>query len=72
MNNDVQDAIRQADLLMKEGKYKSARNLLLPYKSDPAIRKRLAWLDQKRQQASQSQTKENAEIFWNREPAFIL
>ena len=59
MNNDVQDAIRQADLLMKEGKYKSAWNLLLPYKSDPAARKRLAWLDQKRQQASQSKTKEN-------------
>lgn len=59
MNNDVQDVIRQADLLMKEGKYKSARNLLLPYKSDPAARKRLAWLEQKRQQAAQSDTEVN-------------
>ena len=59
MNNDAQDAIRQADLLMKEGKYKSAWNLLLPYKSDPAARKRLAWLDQKRQQASRAGKKVN-------------
>jgi hypothetical protein len=59
MSNDIQDVIRQADLLMKEGKYKSAWNLLLPYKSDLAVRKRLAWLDQKRQQASQTKTVTN-------------
>src|SRR4051812_10438416 len=59
MSNDIQDVIRQADLLMKEGKYKSAWNLLLPYKSDLAVRKRLAWLDQKRQQATQTETVTN-------------
>jgi hypothetical protein len=57
MNDNAQDAIRQADLLMKEGKYKSARNLLLPYKSDPAARKRLIWLEQKRKQATTSENK---------------
>jgi len=61
MNNDVQDVIRQADLLIKERKYKSAWNLLLPYKSDPAARKRLAWLDQKRQRASQEVKKVTTE-----------
>jgi len=57
MNNDIQDAIRQADLLIKEGKYKSAWDLLLPYKSDPAARKRLAWLDQKRKPTTTSENK---------------
>jgi hypothetical protein len=57
MNDDAQDAIRQADLLMKEGKYKSAWNLLLPYKSDPAARKRLTWLEQKRKQTTTSENK---------------
>src|SRR6185369_11769638 len=61
MDNEVQDVIRQADLLIKEGKYKSAWNLLLPYKFDRAVRKRLAWLEQKRQQASQSQTNVSTE-----------
>ena len=60
MNNDIQDAIRQADLLMKEGKYKSAWNLLTPYKADPAVRKRLAWLEQKRQPTSQTEQKTNS------------
>ncbi|MEP6983982.1 MAG: hypothetical protein ABI970_00170, partial [Chloroflexota bacterium] len=52
MSEDIQDVIRQADLLIKEGKYKSAWNLLLPYKADPATRKRLTWLDRKRQESS--------------------
>jgi hypothetical protein len=70
MNNNIQDAIQQADLLMKEGKYKSAWNLLLPYKSDPAARKRLAWLAQKRQQASQSEKVVNIEA--SSQPRFHL
>jgi hypothetical protein len=54
VNDDLQDVIKQADLLIKEGKFKSAWKLLLPYQDDPAARKRLEWLDQKRQRASQA------------------
>jgi hypothetical protein len=54
MSEDIQDVIQKADLLIKEGKYKSAWNLLLPYKSDPAARKRLTWLNQQQQQLSQT------------------
>jgi hypothetical protein len=57
MSTDLQDIIRQADLLIKEGKYKSAWNLLLPHKADPAVRKRLTWLDQKRKQSTTSENK---------------
>ena len=60
MNNDIQDIIQQADLLIKEAKYKSAWNLLLPHKSDPVVRKRLAWLEQKRQPTSQTEQKANS------------
>jgi len=59
MSTDLQDIIRQADLLIKEGKYKSAWNLLLPHKADPAVRKRLTWLDQKRKQSTTSENKVN-------------
>jgi cytoskeletal protein RodZ len=61
MNNDIQDVIHQADLLIKEGKYKSAWNLLLPHKSDPEARKRLVWLEKKRQRASQEVKKVSTE-----------
>ena len=51
MNNHLRDAIQQADLLIKEGKFKSARKVLLPYENDPIARKRLVWLEKKQQQA---------------------
>lgn len=53
MNNDLQDAIRKADLLIKEGKLKSAWKVLVPYQNDPLARKRLLWLKRNRRQALQ-------------------
>jgi hypothetical protein len=72
MSEDIQDVIRQADLLIKEGKYKSAWNLLLPHKADPAARKRLTWLDQKRQQSSPTDKKVSAAASSGRSRLYIL
>jgi hypothetical protein len=52
MNNDLQDVIEQADILIKSRKYKSAWKLLLPYQNEPAARKRLLWLQQKQVKGS--------------------
>jgi hypothetical protein len=60
VNNHLRDAIQQADLLIKEGKIKSARKVLLPYQNDPMARKRLVWLEKKQQQALRAGKKRNA------------
>jgi hypothetical protein len=59
VNNDLQNVIEQADLLIKERKFKSAWQVLLPYQDDPMARERLLWLKQKRQQTQQAGKAQN-------------
>jgi hypothetical protein len=53
VSNDLKNVIERADRYLKQGKYRAAWDLLLPYKDQPAARKRLVWLRNKRRAAVQ-------------------
>ena len=56
MNTDLQDTIQQADRLIKQGQFKSAWRLLLPFQDDAEARKRLIWLKRRQGQRAQGET----------------
>ena len=58
MSDDLRNVVQQADEHIKQGEYRAAWELLLPYKDEASARKRLIWLRNKRR-ASAGQTQKH-------------
>lgn len=72
MNDDLQRVIQEADGFIKNGEFDRAWKLLLPYQQDPTARKRLLWLKQKRQEASQGGQQQAKPKSRSRYPLYFL
>lgn len=53
-SDNLRDVVKKADDLIKAGQYQNAWNVLVPFKNEPAVQKRLQWLRQNRERTMQS------------------